>query len=263
LHLICLGLNEEIVRNEKDPGHFFRFFESAKSHGIFRSLEDYSKIAVNTSHVEMVRHILKLCEIACPPQQVEELPKDIQVMSNTKEEEERQKKAKLAAESRMKMLAKISAAQKSFMAVNADLFADEEAVGGDMGEVCGVAAVACDRLQALGRERTPSNFAHEEIHICILCQEEQSLSDLSKPFVLAAYVQRSSVFCQDRGRLMLESENDQGSFLQERDPLFLGPDLMYAPVVSCCGHMMHISCWNKHYENVLAKERRRPYRYSC
>lgn len=74
------------MRNEKEPGHFFRFFESAKSHGIFRSLEEYSKIAVNTTHVEMVRHILKLCEVACPPTQVEELPKDIEVVTNTKEE---------------------------------------------------------------------------------------------------------------------------------------------------------------------------------
>lgn len=68
-----------------------------------------------------------------------------------------------------------------------------------------------------------------------------------------------------RGKLFIycnnfQAENDRGSFLQERDPLFLGPDLMSAPVVSCCGHMMHISCWNKHYENVVAKERRRPYR---
>ena len=96
--------------------------------------------------------------------------------------------------------------------------------------MCDVSALPCDKLQALGPERTPSNFAQEEMyvfteqiirllmnvtqivnysrvltrHVCILCQEEQSLSDLTKPFVLAAYVQRSSVFCQDRARLMSE-----------------------------------------------------------
>ncbi|CAG7818357.1 unnamed protein product [Allacma fusca] len=263
LHLICLGLNEEIVRNDKEPGHFFRFYESAKLHGIFRLLEEYSKIAVNTTHIEMVRHILKLCESACPPHGTEGIPKEIEIVTNTKEEEERQKKAKLAAESRMKMLAKISAAQKSFMAVNADLFAEDESTGGDgTGEFSDCNMHACDTLQALGPERTPSNFAQEEIHICILCQEEQSLSDLSKPFVLAAYVQRSSVLCQDRAKLTSEGEAlRQNFFLQERDALFLSPDLLSAPVVSCCGHMMHISCWSKHYENVQAKERRRPYRH--
>lgn len=55
-------------------------------------------------------------------------------------------------------------------------------------------------------------------------------------------------------------ENAGDLELVQRDPLFLQPDLLYAPHVSCCGHAMHSVCWRKHYESIVLKERRRTYR---
>lgn len=38
-------------------------------------------------------------------------------------------------------------------------------------------------------------------------------------------------------------------------------DLRYGAHTSTCGHVMHSRCWQKFFESVLTKERRRPARY--
>ena len=49
---------------------------------------------------------------------------------------------------------------------------------------------------------------------------------------------------------------------QSIDPLFVFSDLYtIGPHISTCGHVMHIDCWQKLFKTVLAKERRRPFRY--
>lgn len=98
-------------------------------------------------------------------------------------------------------------------------------------------------------------------YTCIFCQEDQPLNINSKRFVLAAFVQRSTVLSEDRRKALRESYKEKDlSYLEQRFPLFMHPDLASAPYVGSCGHIMHESCWASHIETVFNKERRRPYR---
>jgi len=101
--------------------------------------------------------------------------------------------------------------------------------------------------------------------VCILCQEEQLLAVGAKRFVLASFVQRSTVLSEYRTKLLEEAEVDSElggtPYLERSNPLYVRADLNSAPVVTTCGHIMHESCWSSHFETVFNKERRRPYRY--
>jgi hypothetical protein len=100
--------------------------------------------------------------------------------------------------------------------------------------------------------------------VCILCQEEQVLAVGAKRFVLASFVQRSTVLSEYREKLIEESNREPVDgripYLERGNPLYLRSDLMSAPVMTTCGHIMHESCWSSHFETVFNKERRRPYR---
>ena len=50
------------------------------------------------------------------------------------------------------------------------------------------------------------------------------------------------------------------SEVRSRDPTYLQSDLMGSVHARCCGHRMHLACWQLFLENVVNKERRRPYR---
>jgi len=38
------------------------------------------------------------------------------------------------------------------------------------------------------------------------------------------------------------------------------PTLRMGFFIGACGHVMHKTCWKKHFDNIVQKERRRPYR---
>jgi hypothetical protein len=108
-------------------------------------------------------------------------------------------------------------------------------------------------------------------YICILCQEEQTLAIGGKRFVLACFIQRSTVLSQYREKLVEESTLEYQLYYAARpskvvesknnwSTLYLNPSLNSTTVMTTCGHIMHESCWNSHIETVHNKERRRPYR---
>src|SRR5688572_29516622 len=125
---------------------------------------------------------------------------------------------------------------------------------------------------------------HLSRRMCILCHNEELLTEATSVFVLCAFVQRSTVMAQNRKHhLKAVSPQNQTqykyicrphlfrSYSQEkhqkprddlisRHPLFLRSDLPSAPHVASCGHSMHSTCWKKHIDGIMAKERRRPYR---
>ncbi|KAH8031237.1 hypothetical protein HPB51_014073 [Rhipicephalus microplus] len=58
-----------------------------------------------------------------------------------------------------------------------------------------------------------------------------------------------------------EDESKKESNLQyEEDPTCAYGDLHCGPHASTCGHVMHARCWQKFFESVVTKERRRPAR---
>ena len=70
--------------------------------------------------------------------------------------------------------------------------------------------------------------------------------------VLGALIQRSTVLSRNRSRHLDQPET--------HDALILPGDLHWGAHTSSCGHAMHAQCWQKYFDDVLAKERRRPYR---
>src|SRR5947208_1420418 len=66
LYLLGHGLNEEIVRNEKEAGHFFQFTQKANHFKIFDVLMQMSKEPTLASHHEMIKWIKDQCALINP-----------------------------------------------------------------------------------------------------------------------------------------------------------------------------------------------------
>ena len=158
---------------------------------------------------------------------------------------------KMAAKKRAQIMAQMATMQNNFMKKNAKIF--EEAAmdigckSTERGSAMDLSEAMDQSSVALGPHQT-SRLCQEETYTCILCQEEQSVKANEPAMVLAAFVQQSTVLCQQQDRT------------QEPTPLFLSANLGASPHASTCGHVMHSSCWQKYFDNVLAKENRRPYR---
>ncbi len=142
---------------------------------------------------------------------------------------------------------------------------------------------------ALGPERSPPTPS-ETLFTCILCQEEQGLSAEGPSLVMSAFVQKSKVLSKRRNcvRDVCGSANREASSssLEDMDvagsgeasaaaspsssssshstslrqyescPVLLA-DMPSAPHTSSCGHIMHSSCWQKFYDDIMAHDRQR------
>ena len=150
----------------------------------------------------------------------------------------------------------MAAAQNHFMKKNAKLF-EEVALdvgskgSNDRGSAMDLSESIDESTIALGPRQT-NRFCFEKSYTCILCQEDQAVKADENAMVLAAFVQQSTVLCQ--------KQLSQQRGVSENTPLYLCSYLGASPHTSTCGHVMHASCWQKYFDNVLAKENRRPYR---
>lgn len=180
---------------------------------------------------------------------------------------EKDRRAKLAAQRRAKIMEQMAAMQNNFMKENAKLF--EEATTDQAGtantepscdiqmEIVGEGAEAV-QLQpiALGPLQTNRQTV-DRTYTCILCQEQQKVSQDGPVLVLAAFVQQATVLCQVK-----EPITDEHRFMRPaEDHSYLNSNLGPAPHTSTCGHVMHSDCWQKYFDNVVMKEHRRPYRH--
>jgi len=169
------------------------------------------------------------------------------------EEQARQEKevrARLAAERRAMIMAQMQSAQKSFMKSNAEMFAatdkesreDTAATGAmdweDISDEDEQGAVALKpNVACLGPDRKFYQGSEADFK-CILCFENCAISRSGPPLVSSAFVQTS--------RVILTTPNMRAS--------------QSALHMSCCGHVMHHSCWQEYYSNEESKEQRRPHR---
>jgi E3 ubiquitin-protein ligase UBR2 len=115
---------------------------------------------------------------------------------------------------------------------------------------------------ALGAKRSaPLN--EDRTHTCILCQADEELEAEGNALVMAAYVQTSTVLSRRRPKADEDASvsgagSSRGSSPDKDNscPL-LKSDLSRSPYASSCGHTMHASCWQKHYDDILQHERLR------
>lgn len=164
---------------------------------------------------------------------------------------EKKKNADAAAIRRARIMAQMIKQQSNFMKEHAQYFNEmkEETSVSSMDTRC-----VDDREPVAAGLNQRGRVIEKETHTCILCREEQDVTASGRCLVLAAFVQRSTVLSKNRERKV--------NFTDEAvEAVFMPADLYFGPHVSTCGHVMHSDCWQRYFEAVLAKERRRPVRY--
>ncbi|XP_017056178.1 E3 ubiquitin-protein ligase UBR1 isoform X2 [Drosophila ficusphila] len=259
LHLLGFAIQEEL----SDHYPFLSFYERSQQYGILEKLDELARCSRLEAHRDFVlwtiRRYKELQAKQAPAdseagpsgsQQGNRGGEDQPLSSEEQVRQEKEERARLAAERRAKIMAQMKNAQKSFMKSNAELFAvsDKEAGENPAGpmewediseedeEQQGAVALK-PQVACLGPERrfyqgTETNFK------CILCIENCAISRSGPPLVSSAFVQTS--------RVIFTTPNMRN-----------GPSALH---MSCCGHVMHYSCWQEYYTNEETKEQRRPHR---
>lgn len=253
LHLIGYALHEE----EKQQSPSFTFTERSELYGIETALEDLRRSPRVEAYRDLALWTLNKFRQVSAPRRQSTKTENVEDMEDVKSEDaelEKHKKAKIAAERRAAVMAQMAQMQKNFMIDNAILFettpayseSHHDSTSMDILENIGELSVA------LGPYQTTSS-AYDNKFTCILCQEQQLVTHDSQAMVLATFVQKSTVLSQVRSSL--ENVNDNVS-----DPYYISANFGPSPHISTCGHVMHVACWQKHFDMILAKENRRPYR---
>ncbi|XP_050407008.2 E3 ubiquitin-protein ligase UBR2 isoform X1 [Patella vulgata] len=260
LYLIGLALHEQVrAYGEKNTSFDFVKYAMQGDNSILsllQSLVNCNNVSQDPSKDLLAWVLRKFAEVRMmknDPIAMEGL-ENISNSTDQKSETERKKKAEIAAKKRAKVMAKISKMQKDFIKGNAVLFestcSEMQSAGSDM-DLSG--PTSSDFPVALGQSRNNAATGNPIMATCILCQEEHEVTVNGKAMVLAAYVQRSTVLSQN-----LSKHLENGD---EYDPLYLTSDLFTGTKTGSCGHIMHHECWQKYFDVILAKERRRPLRF--
>jgi E3 ubiquitin-protein ligase UBR2 len=267
LHLIGLALHEE--RRAFDNGDtYFKFIEKTTS-GDTNMLETLESLVghPNVTHEaqkDLLSWVIKNFRSVCLLRN-SSFAMDTStstVPSGEKDEKieaEKQRKADMATKRRVRIMAQMSRMQRDFIKENAELFectsTDLAAAGSDMDISQGLdGGSSLGFPVALGLRRDTSSVSSSQMReTCILCQEEQDITAQDRAMVLAAFIQRSTVLSRERGKVIEKPD--------EYDPLMMPAPLNVGPHTSTCGHVMHADCWQRFFDNIVSKERRRPFRF--
>nr|XP_006815804.1 PREDICTED: E3 ubiquitin-protein ligase UBR2-like [Saccoglossus kowalevskii] len=250
LYLIGLALHEEnIYHNQQED---FGFINKATSGSpcLLTLLENLAKVQKLEEHKDLLSWVLKT--FAAVQQLKGKESTSVEVKTDIDAEKEKKRKAELAQQRRARIMAQMSAMQKNFIKVNAELFQetstelDFESGGSSMD----TSEFSAQYPVAVGAKRTKVTEFGLTRCTCILCQEDQELTLDGRAMILASLVQRSTVLSKSRGKTIKDTE--------KYDPLFVPPDLFWGTHVSTCGHVMHFDCWQRLFESVVAKVQRRP-----
>ncbi|KAG8449458.1 hypothetical protein GDO86_016202 [Hymenochirus boettgeri] len=267
LHLIGLGLLEEKKQLQKSTEEevTFDFYHKATRIG--------SAVVNSQSAVTLLEKLKSIAQLDAQKdmivwvQQVFEAVKSLRETSgqtafvsagvskadegqSPQEKEKRKRKAEAARLHRQKIMAQMSALQKTFIETNKLLYdttvevhdkpspAEESFLTTDVGSKI-----------TLGPNRGPS-VPVKEVLTCILCQEEQEVRLDNPTMVLTACVQKSTTLSQTRGKLVSHTG-------ETFDPLFTNPEMSYGTHTGSCGHVMHVVCWQKFFEAMQKNTRQR------
>ncbi|XP_075451842.1 E3 ubiquitin-protein ligase UBR2 isoform X1 [Ascaphus truei] len=271
LHLIGMALQEEnqhLQNVSEDNVVTFTFTQKisrpgdapSSSPSILAMLETLQNAAHLEVHKDMILWILqtlsaikKIRESSSTSPVVEIEGSVLEESTRDKYKAEKKRKAEIARLRREKIMAQMCEMQRHFIDENKELFQQTIA---EFNASTSTAhehspAMSDTKLIALGPHQTRVT---EQRHLatCILCQEEQAFKVDNKAMVLAAFIQRSTVFSTNRSKVIQDPEN--------YDPLFMHPDLACGTHTGSCGHIMHAHCWQRYFDAVQAKEQRRQQR---
>lgn len=253
LHLIGYALQEQ----ESGYYPFLVFTERAAKWNIYKLLEDLQNSPRIEAHKDLLTWVLTKYREVAGSNMVESTTASTTVTTTENASDAESNKngkewrMKMAALKRAKIMTQMAAMQKLFMKKNAKLFENASSDANKSEQGSAMDLTECSESSspvASGNNQASSNLPEEKTYTCILCQEDQAVTATGPAMVLAAFVQQSTVLCQHRGNT------------EEPDPLYLSSKLGASPHTSTCGHVMHAYCWQEYFDNVLAKENRRPYR---
>ncbi|XP_014664856.1 PREDICTED: E3 ubiquitin-protein ligase UBR2-like isoform X1 [Priapulus caudatus] len=281
LHLIGIALHEEARQVEELRGGSLHFVLRATDVGIFARLEvlvanDHAKAHKDllTWVLKLYKKVKKLKSHAVPELIVTEPSAESVARESERERVDQQRRSDLATARRNRILTQMSQMQKTFISENRQLFDEthtELTPCPSQADIRRDASSSSSSKQpftdlrdsdhsmeeeenpvALGAARTAADDNDVGQEMCILCQETTEIRLDGPAMVLAAFVQRSTVMSKSRQKLPEDVE--------DTDVLFVSSDLFSGTHTATCGHIMHADCWQKFFESVLAKERRRPIR---
>ncbi|XP_054719736.1 E3 ubiquitin-protein ligase UBR2-like [Uloborus diversus] len=266
LHLMGIALHEEerATSTEKESS-FFCFTARANKKDFINLLEECLKSPrvdlCGEAPKDLLRWVINKFKAveALHARSDTETP-DVDAIQSTSSScentvQDRKRKAEMAAARRARIMAQMSAMQKSFIKEHADMFKDtliEDSSNLSKSEMDIYVELCTDDPVCFYSDTRWTSLSNK-VYTCILCREDQALTCSGRALVLAAFVQKSSILSKNRKHQLIEPEL--------YDPLLLPSDLFSAPHISTCGHVMHSDCWQKFFESVLHKEQRRPLRF--
>ncbi|XP_050727381.1 E3 ubiquitin-protein ligase UBR2-like isoform X3 [Eriocheir sinensis] len=267
LHLIGYALHEEErYHHNNDP--YFHFTRRAQKINLLSLLGRLVGLHRTTTHRDLLawtirkyHAVVNLSSDSTKPSQASEA-----VLASTSSSDtatasaEKKKKADIAAQRKARIMAKMASMQQNFIKTNETFFKETPSTEQPADVPDPVPMELTEQLPedmiAIGPRQTLTS-PQEVSYTCILCHQEDRLcrgdSSRGRPMVLGALIQKSTVLSHNRSRHLDQPET--------HDTLFLPSDLHWGAHTSSCGHAMHAQCWQKYYEDVLSKERRRPYRF--
>ncbi|KAM9294414.1 E3 ubiquitin-protein ligase UBR1 [Gastrophryne carolinensis] len=268
LHIIALGLMEEKQLVQKTTGEEVTFDFYYKATRIGSSDPNALSVVMFLDKLKGVTQLEAQKDMICWLQQLLETIKRMYEKTgqpavaassdsaktdegpNPQEKEKRKRKAEAARLHREKIMAQMSALQKNFIETNKLLYDTNQEVreASDPKEEISISMDGGSKI-ALGPSRGPS-VPEKEVLTCILCQEEQEVRLDKSTMVLTACVQKSTTLCHNRGTMVMHSGD---TF----DPLFTSPELSVGTHTGSCGHVMHVTCWQKFFEAMQANNRQR------
>ena len=158
----------------------------------------------------------------------------------------KKRRAEAAASHRAKVMAQMNKLQLSFASKNAQDLSKMEAEKEGQSKSPQAQRVESSKLIAVGPNRAP-HLATNEKHVCILCQEEQSVSGSTDEdgdcLVLACYVVKSTV---------MSNSSFPGKTCNK---MYAKESFDCVPTVTTCGHAMHAKCFQKFYDSLIRNER--------
>ncbi|XP_063803728.1 E3 ubiquitin-protein ligase UBR1 [Pseudophryne corroboree] len=269
LHIIALGLIEEKqqLQTAAEEEVTFDFYHKAARLSsadvdatslvsILEKLKSLTQLEAQKDMISWVRQMLETVKrlreksgqtaMATSPSDTSKMDEG----QSIQEKENRRRKAEAAKLHRQMIMAQMSALQKNFIETNKLLYdttqevyetpttTEENLLTADEGSKI-----------ALGPKRGPS-MPEKEVLTCILCQEEEEVR-LDRPtMVLTACVQKSTTLSQTRGKAATHSG-------ETFSPLFTSPALSRVTHTGSCGHVMHVTCWQKFFEAMQMNTRQR------
>ncbi|KAK2704905.1 E3 ubiquitin-protein ligase UBR2-like isoform X2 [Artemia franciscana] len=260
LHLIGYALWEEIRFLSRENSIGYHFTDRADKFDILPLMESLrGNSRIDNHKVLLDWTIRKYKEILVKRGTVSEPVSEkmfVDTEESKAEENEKKRRAKIAAARKAAIMAQMATAQKNFIMEHKAEFETSSEMKSAYGSLESVMDVTEDVSPvAYGPGQTAAIDTSKKL-VCILCQEEQPVTGPGKGFVYGTFVQRSTVMCQNTTKLT-ETMDSMGKVL-ENSPFCINPDVLVAPFVSSCGHPMHASCWQSYLEGLIARERRRP-----